>query len=123
MQLGYIGCSLLMFLTLIIFQRWPFFHYIRDSMNRSKIKKIRKGQTFFEWLFVTRFRHVISKFYLMEYYSTFILHFLLVVLYIVFWILGIEERSWYQTPFELYYIRFSFIMLHLFLKYCFFAKK
>ena len=69
-------------LIVILLLYLVFFFYIRGflsseilyQLNNSAYKKRKKGQTFIEWLFYSRFRGEIPKILLVLYYSVLIIH-------------------------------------------------
>ena len=67
---------------------------IQYRANRSKRKKISKGQDFFEWLFYKRYRKYIPKKYFLWYCLNFVVYVLIVVLVIVLIKLGVSRNIW-----------------------------
>lgn len=67
-------------------------------LNRSNVRKRRKGQSFLDWFFYRRFKDVVPKRYLVWYYSNFVIYFLCIAMTIIFGLTGFE-REIIRTPF------------------------
>lgn len=64
---------------------------VDESFNKSRRKKMKKGQSFREWFFFTRFREAIPDYLLRMYYNSFFVGFLAVSFIGILAYAGVED--------------------------------
>ena len=62
------------------------------QLNNSAYKKRKKSENIIEWFFLTKWRDVIPKFFLVFYFAIIILHIIAIIVACVFAFLGFEKR-------------------------------
>ena len=93
-----VGCFLLSFML----YRIAIAILIKDILNNSCINKTVKGQNFWDWLFYRRFKDVLPKMWIANYYLVFILFFATMIACTILYHSGIDDRA----PIIIYFLWF-----------------
>ena len=106
-----LGAQLILYFLSFIMIRWFISGVKSYQLNRSAIKKRKKGEKFKEWLFYSRYRDVLPKWLLILYFLILIINPFCTVACIVIYIIDAELSFWLGDIIMLAMIGFAVLWL------------